>query len=262
VIKLAADGLAGLETEVQPAEPGGALALRSALVSPLVANGRTIGALATYATTAGAYSDDHRRLLERVSRQVASVIANVIVFEQTQEASLTDALTGLANRRALGLQLQRDLARAEREHAPVSLLLLDVDDLKALNDACGHHVGDRALRRAGGILSSMQRRYDFCARYGGDEFVVVLWDCTAAQAEARRVALQQALSATTLRLDDTRATGLSASAGVATYPDDGATAEALLAIADQRMYADKTAHRKRASARTDHPPGAPWAFAV
>ena len=98
------------------------------------------------------YTDDHRRLLDRISEQAAAVIYNSMVFEQTQEDSLTDPLTGLPNTRFMFMHLTRELARAERLKSEVSLLVMDLDNFKDINDTYGHHVGDRALRDVAGVL--------------------------------------------------------------------------------------------------------------
>jgi putative nucleotidyltransferase with HDIG domain len=121
-------------------------ALQSALVCPLVFNERFIGTIAVYHTAPSVYTDDHRRLLDRISEQAAAVIYNSIVFEQTQEDSLTDPLTTLPNTRFMFMHLTRELARASRLKSEVSLLVMDLDSFKEINDTYGHHVGDRALR--------------------------------------------------------------------------------------------------------------------
>ncbi len=126
--------------------------LQSALVCPLIFGDRFIGTLAVYHTTPGFYRDDHRRLLDRVCEQAAAVIHNSIVFEQTQEASLTDPLTGLPNTRFMFMHLTRELARAERLKSEVSLLVMDLNDFKEINDTYGHHIGDRALREVAQVL--------------------------------------------------------------------------------------------------------------
>ena len=166
-------------------------ALQSALVAPLVFSDRFIGTLAVYSTQADFYTDDHRRLLDRVSEQASAVIHNSIVFEQTQEDSLTDPLTGLPNTRFMFMHLTRELARAERLKAEVALLVMDLDNFKEINDNHGHHVGDRALREVATVLRSGIRPYDICVRYAGDEFIVVLSGCGADEAERKRVELQR-----------------------------------------------------------------------
>src|SRR5688500_14845257 len=145
-----------------------ATTLQSALVAPLVFSDRFIGTLAVYSTQGDFYTDDHRRLLDRVSEQASAVIHNSIVFEQTQEDSLTDPLTGLPNTRFMFMHLTRELARAERLKAEVALLVMDLDHFKEINDNHGHHVGDRALREVAGVLRAAIRPYDICVRYAGD----------------------------------------------------------------------------------------------
>ena len=166
--------------------------LQSAIVSPLVFNDRLIGTLAVYQDTEDAYTDDHRRLLDRVCEQASAVINNASVFERTQEDSLTDALTGLPNTRFMFIHLTRELARAERLKSEVALLVMDCDNFKDINDTHGHHVGDRALREVASVLRSGVRPYDICVRYAGDEFIVVLSGCGADEAERKRIELKRA----------------------------------------------------------------------
>src|SRR5260370_39655129 len=115
-----------------------------------------------------------------------------MVFEQTQEDSLPDPLTGLPNTRFMFMHLTRELARAERLKTEVSLLVMDLDNFKTINDSHGHHVGDRALREVAGVLRAAIRPYDICVRYAGHEFIVVLSGCGGEEAERKRVELQRA----------------------------------------------------------------------
>jgi diguanylate cyclase (GGDEF)-like protein/putative nucleotidyltransferase with HDIG domain len=222
--------------------------LQSALVCPLVFNERFIGTLSVYHIDAGCFTDDHRRLLDRVCEQAAAVIYNSIVFEQTQEDSLTDPLTGLPNTRFMFMHLTRELARAERLKSEVSLLVMDLDDFKGINDNHGHHVGDRALREVAGVLRAAIRPYDICVRYAGDEFIVVLSGCGADEAERKRVELQQAIDEVIFEVRAGKRLQLGISIGAAVFPHDGSTYETLLATADSRMYRDKT-RRKRLIAK-------------
>ena len=152
--------------------------LQSALICPLILGERLIGTLAVYHTEPSFYSEDHRRLLDRVCEQAAAaVIDNSVVFEQTQEDSLTDPLTGLPNTRALFQHLTRELARASRLKVELSVIAMDLDHFKRINDTYGHQVGDAALREVSAVLRGTIRPYDMCVRYAGDEFVVVLTDC-------------------------------------------------------------------------------------
>src|SRR5213078_2509148 len=104
--------------------------------------------------------------------------------EQTQEDSLTDPLTGLPNRRSMFVHLSRELARAERLKSQVALIVMDIDAFKSINDNYGHHVGDHALREVSLALQGALRPYDLCVRYAGDEFIIVLTDCSREAAEA------------------------------------------------------------------------------
>ena len=217
--------------------------LQSALVCPLLAGDRLIGTLGVYHINPGFYAEAHARLLERVCQQAAAVIHNAIVFEQTQEDSLTDALTGLPNTRWLFQQLTRELARAERLATSVSLILMDLDGFKHINDTHGHRVGDWALQEAARVLRETIRNYDTCVRYGGDEFIVVLSGCGRDEAEVKRTELQNAVRRVTLEVEPGRHIPLSLSAGLAVYPEDGDGYEALLASADRRMYADKNTRK-------------------
>jgi diguanylate cyclase (GGDEF)-like protein/putative nucleotidyltransferase with HDIG domain len=225
--------------------------VESALVCPLIANHQFIGTLALYHAERDHYTEDHRRLLEQVAAQAAAVIHNSIVFEQTQVDSLTDSLTGLPNRRSLFDHLSRELARATRMQSEVALIMMDIDDFKAINDTYGHQIGDQTLREVAVALHVLLRPYDLVVRYAGDEFVVVLSDCSRESAEAKRIELQQRVSEMRIQVGPGEALRVAASAGVCVFPHDAATYEALLTSADLRMYLDKAARRgSRADAAT------------
>jgi diguanylate cyclase (GGDEF)-like protein/putative nucleotidyltransferase with HDIG domain len=221
-------------------------ALQSALVCPLLYSDNFIGTLAVYHTTPGFYRDDHRRLLDRVCEQAAAVIHNAVVFEQTQEASLTDPLTGLPNTRFMIMHLTRELARARRLASEVSLIVMDLNDFKDINDTHGHHVGDRALREVSKALRAVIRPYDVCVRYAGDEFIVVLAGCGREEAEHKRAELQHSVDAIIFEAAPDKLVPLSLSAGAAVFPHDGDSYEALLAKADSRMYGHKSARKRDA----------------
>ena len=142
------------------------------------------------------------------------------------------------------VHLSRELARAERLKSEVAIIVMDIDGFKAINDTYGHNVGDHALREVADALQGALRPYDLCVRYAGDEFIVVLADCSreAAEAEAARAA-GRASREIQLEVRAGKRLRLGASAGAAVFPHDGATYEALLADADHRMYRDKAARR-------------------
>src|SRR5471030_303562 len=221
--------------------------LHAALVCPLLFNERFIGTISVYHTEPSVYTDDHRRLLDRISEQAAAVIYNSMVFEQTQEDSLTDPLTALPNTRFMFMHLTRELARAERLKSEVSLLVMDLDSFKDINDTYGHHVGDRALRDVAAVLRTGIRPYDICVRYAGDEFIVVLSGCGAEEAEQKRLELQHAVDELQFEPRPGRPLSIGISIGAAVFPHDGETYETLLATADSRMYRDKTRRKRESS---------------
>jgi diguanylate cyclase (GGDEF)-like protein len=231
-----------------PTEPasvlGSPVRLQSVSVAPLVTENGTIGAIVVYHVSRSAYTADHRRLLARVATHASNVIANALVFEQTQEQSLTDALTGLPNRRYLERHLDQEMARIRRHGGQFSLLVLDMDGFKQINDEFGHQAGDSALREVAQVLRASLRVYDVSARLAGDEFVVVLGDCDPAQAERRRVDLQRAVASLWVEPVPGRTVSLSVSVGAATFPDDADSIAGVVDVADRRMYHDK-AQRKR-----------------
>ena len=131
--------------------------LRSALICPLMVGDDVIGTIAVYHNAAESYTEDHRRVLDQVARQAAAVVHNTLLFERTQEQAFKDSLTGLANPRALQFQVARELARARRTSSPFSVVLLDLDDFKVINDTYGHLTGDRALQEVARVLQQTTR---------------------------------------------------------------------------------------------------------
>jgi diguanylate cyclase (GGDEF)-like protein len=223
------------------------LQLRSALVCPLIVADEVIGTIVVFHQDRESYTEDHRRVLDQVAHQAASVVNNALLFERTQEQAFKDGLTGLANPRALQFQVAREFGRARRTSAQFSLILLDLDDFKIINDDYGHLAGDRALQAVARVLQQTTRPYDTCIRYGGDEFVVLLSSCGRPEAEERRRLLQEAVAAISLQAEDGREISLRVSAGASAYPEDGETYERLLARADRRMY------RNKAESKTPRP---------
>ena len=229
--------------------PAADIRLQSALISPLTVGDEVIGTIAVYHDAAGLYTEDHRRVLDQVARQAASVVHNALIFERSQEQALKDPLTGLANPRALQFQVARELGRARRTAVPFSLVLLDLDDFKIINDEYGHLAGDRALQEVAKVLQQTTRSYDTCIRYGGDEFVVLLPSCGRHEAEERCRGFQQAVAALSLRSEDGRQIPLRVSAGASVFPEDGDAYERLLVRADRRMYRNKAQSRTRPTLR-------------
>jgi diguanylate cyclase (GGDEF)-like protein/putative nucleotidyltransferase with HDIG domain len=213
--------------------------LRSTLAYPLVDGDTLVGTLTVYHADEGAFREDHRRLLDRVCNQVASVIRNSVLFEQMHQVSLTDSLTELPNSRALFAYLASQFAAAPPGAAHTALLMFDLNGFKGINDKYGHQVGDLALRQVSTVIRENVRQGDFCARYAGDEFVVVLSDCGRAEAHRRAMHIQRAVACLVLEVRAGVTLSLTISGGVAVSPEDGSTYDDLLGAADKRMYQDK-----------------------
>ena len=175
-----------------------------------------------------------------------ALLDNARLFEQVRHLAVSDPLTGLANYRHLLDVLENETERTNRSGRPFSVLLLDLDDLKKINDNYGHLVGSRAICRLGDVLRIHCRAIDTAARYGGDEFALVLPE--AQEDEARRVAsrIREVLA------NDDEQPPLSASIGISVYRGDGERIEKLLSEADRDLYSEKARRGKRAVAAS-HP---------
>jgi diguanylate cyclase (GGDEF)-like protein len=158
--------------------------------------------------------------------------------ERAQRLALTDPLTGLGNHRRLLDVLHAEIERSGRTGRPFAVLLLDLDGLKSINDQYGHLAGSSALCRLGDVLRFSCRAIDTAARYGGDEFALILPETTARAAGFAAARIRQRLAT------DTQQPPLSATIGVAGYPQDGVTIEALLRSADREMYGLKSCSGK------------------
>jgi diguanylate cyclase (GGDEF)-like protein len=219
--------------------------LRWAMIVPLLGDGICLGTLVVAHGDHGAYHDDHRRILEQVAQHVAVAVQNSLRFERTHEAALTDRLTSLSNSRGLATSFDNAMGHAVVQSESLAVLMVDIDEFKTINDLYGHAAGDRALREVARVLSQSIRVKDVCARYAGDEFVLVLRGCGGPEAERRAKSMQAMFEAVRFSPEPGRLQPLQISVGAAAYPADGASLETLLVIADRRMYRDKSL-RKRA----------------
>jgi len=229
---VAAVGVAGIAFVALGDVDLGHATTRETLVVRLIG----FGALSTMAYTLTRTMRAHRRALQSQEDRLRELLA------AAERDAMTDPLTGVHNRRALDQALARASSRAERLGAPFSLLVIDVDQLKAINDRGGHAAGDEALRVVASAATEAIRGYDIVARSGGDEFVVLLHETQGGGVERTRARLAQRAAD---RLAAQRAlAGAAISIGSATWRE-GRTPAQLLAEADERMYEAKRARHAR-----------------
>jgi len=220
-------------------------ALTSCLVAPLMAEPEVVGVIALYDTAANPYSPAEERLLTMVGRQVGRAVRNGLLFERTQEATLTDALTGLPNTRYMFVAMEQELCRARDTGAPLSILIMDIDSFAQVNEEFGHPAGDRYLIGVSKVIRTLMRDRDTCVRYSGDEFVAIL--SGVAREEAMHVAgrIRRAVRDFSIEGRSGRRIRTTISLGHATLSLDGETFEEIILVADERLSREKIDRRSR-----------------
>jgi diguanylate cyclase (GGDEF)-like protein/putative nucleotidyltransferase with HDIG domain len=219
--------------------------LRSALVVPLEGVDGIVGVLALYRADTDAFTADHLRILLAISSKMGLALENALKYQQAESSATTDYLTGLPNARSLFMQLEREVERCHRTNSSLAVLVCDLDGFKQVNDHFGHLEGNRVLRLFAERLRQSCRGYDYVARMGGDEFVIVAPGLTPKTAQAKMTVLRELARAAGYEV--CRKDILSLSVGVAIYPHDGLNAERLLAEADRSMYKAKKQQRNSKS---------------
>jgi diguanylate cyclase (GGDEF)-like protein/putative nucleotidyltransferase with HDIG domain len=223
-------------------DPNRYSALRSAISVPLEGLQGVVGVLTLYHSEAEAYTSDHLRILKAISSKVALSVENALAFQEAESSATTDYLTELPNARSLFIHLDRELARCKRLDTSLTVMVCDLDGFKKINDRFGHLEGNRILRHFSETLQGSCREYDYVARMGGDEFVIVAPGLSSSAAEARGICLSELAGNAGREVCGVE--WLSLSVGCAIYPEDGEDAEKLLAEADRRMYIQKQEHHK------------------
>jgi diguanylate cyclase (GGDEF)-like protein len=230
-----------------------ALGTKSLMAAPLLRDDRVLGLLIVHqCSKPRQWQAGEVRLMSAVADQLAVAVSHAQLFSQVQHQAITDGLTGLYNHIYFKNRLSQELKRAQRKSTQCSLLMLDLDKLKQINDTYGHPVGDAAIRQVAAVLNSLLRSGDTAARYGGEEFAVILPETPLSEA---------ILIADRLRrnVNRTAVPGLgfiSTSIGAATFPSQGTSLEDLIDKADRALYVAKRAGRNRVAV-WDEPDPAP-----
>jgi diguanylate cyclase (GGDEF)-like protein len=212
---------------------------------PLGTGEKFIGAFLLGSLRPDPFSEFHRGFLGTFSNQIALVMDNAILHRQISNLARTDGLTGLLNHRTFMEKLSEEYRRIDRQERPFSILLMDIDKFKAVNDTYGHPVGDVAIKAVAHVLKETVRATDFVARYGGEEFAVGMVDTNPEGAEqmAERVrAIMEKTVVTTVGSTDLRVT---LSIGVSNFPRDTRTLPDLVTLADNALYHAKRTGRNR-----------------
>lgn len=217
----------------------GIASLHSFTVEHMVLNAVAFGGLAVYAFTAATVS---RRMSVNLEKKLR---LDLLVHNmELENMAMRDDLTRLFNRRYFFDRLERELETARGFQRPLAVLLIDVDQLKAVNDTYGHRVGDEVLTNFGHFLLGQTRASDVPARIGGDEFSIILPDTSESAAEVMVGRIQKALETTDLIDEDGLTLNLTASLGVSGFPWGGDSVDTIMQQADASMYADKRARRQ------------------
>ena len=216
---------------------------------PISARSQWVGDLLLLrASPESSFSESDANVARAFGNQAALALENARLYEHAKEQATTDAITNLPNHRALKEYLDAELARAHRRKRSLCVLMLDIDHFKQYNDAFGHAAGDLALRTVASTLRSALRRGDYAARYAGEEFVAILPEAEAPTGVALGERVRQAIAAIHEENTTSLPGRLTASVGIAAYPEHGANADELLRAADHAMYLAK--HGGRNQVRT------------
>ena len=231
---------------------------------PLTTAGRVLG-IAELVSRDGERSvgADELSLLRTMANQIASGLENAHLMRQLRDAAETDLVTGVYSHRHLQDRMRQESARAARTGSPMVVLMIDLDGFKAVNDRFGHPAGDRVLRAIAGCLRASVRASDIVARYGGDEFVVLMPDTTPDEGRVVAARAAEAVAALGHPMVDGTEVHVGCSVGLAHHPIDGRSGKALLRAADAAMYAQKRTRggggRQRARGSVPAPLAAPTA---
>jgi len=206
---------------------------------PLIREGRVIGVFNVESTRPAVLGERDVNILTTLAGYATVAIQNARLFEQTEQLATTDGLTGLYNHRYLHQAMERILERSCREGQPLGLIMVEIDNFKRYNDTYGHRRGDEVLRIVADLLRKGTRATDFIARYGGDEFMILLPNTAKETSGEVGERLRRAIEAYPFQLGENIITSVTLSIGIAASPDDGDTVDALVDAVDRAQYSAK-----------------------
>ena len=184
---------------------------------PLSLNNSIVGVISLYADQSEDYHQDHLRFMETIADHAATAIRNAIIYEETEENAYTDVLTGLPNLRYFHVVIEREIKRFSHLGQSVTLLMMDLESFKQINDTYGHRVGDRILTDIAHLLREHLRDSDTCVRYAGDEFIAILPGVSKENAKYAITRIQDAFDAHQIMIDEHNTAQVGVSIGAATF---------------------------------------------
>jgi diguanylate cyclase (GGDEF)-like protein len=228
----------------------------STLCVPMTAQGATLGLLFlqvdrqpalvdSWEQPTASVSESKQRLAVTAAKQISLSIANLQLRDRLRRQALRDPLTGMYNRRYLDDTLERELLRAKRKNTTISIIMVDIDWFKSINDSFGHEAGDTVLTVVAKSLKNGVRGEDVVCRYGGEEFILVLPEASASSALERAEQLRQRIAQLEIEHEGRTLQKITASFGIASFPDHGQALEEVIKAADAAMYRAKLGGRNR-----------------
>jgi diguanylate cyclase (GGDEF)-like protein len=216
------------------------------LCVPMMAQGEALGVLhISMLAGEGGINQELRRLAASFAERVGLALANLKLREMLHSQSIRDPLTGLFNRRYMEESLDRELRRAARSGKSVGAIMVDLDHFKSFNDTFGHEAGDMLLRQFGHVARSRTRKEDIACRYGGEEFIIILPDAPLNVTLSRAEEIREAVRKLELKADGRPIGMVTASLGVASFPEHALDSETLVRLADAALYKAKHGGRDR-----------------
>lgn len=214
-------------------------ASRAVMIVPLTTHGQTNGLLIAEASESKRFSDREEQFLSILARSTALALENSELHKRTEELTIIDELTETFNYRYFIQKLQEEKKRAQRYDLPVSLIMVDIDWFKKLNDTYGHEIGNIVLKELSRIIKRCIRDVDIFARYGGEEFVVILPQTAAAEASLIGERIREQVEGTVIDAGTAGRVKITVSVGVSSFPENGRSQEELVSVADQALYRAK-----------------------